>query len=695
MKVRLLILCLALTLLLVGCGPGTFTCPPAYLVMPLLSGPANWSIVNSLTPTLAWGYPPIPYPLPASTTNCIPQNYRVDLSMGPFFNINVGGTTAGNVVNFTPSVPLNPGKTYSWGVVPISAGVYGPYAGSRYFFTGEICDTAALAAPLPVSPYNGEDVDVLDPSLMWEYPEACRPEGYRIDLSTEPLFTDTSLAGGTGNSDTRWGPGSPLTNCTRYYWKVSPINGTTLGPSSATFTFRTNTGACGPDSGAPGSTITGKVWEELCSIYDGPLPSPLPVGCVATPGGGATGNGVLDPGEQGINNVLVRIGSGACPSTNEGVTFTNYTGVYSFANIPGGTHCVSIDVTDNIDVLVPGGWTFPSVPGSLAAQSFTVPDGDTQFGANFGWHYQFGPTTPYASVTGVVWDDECPQTGQTINGTPAAGCVKNSAGKAYADGTRQASEPGIAGVTVELLKGSCGNTTPPPVPFASTVTGANGEYLFMLPIYASNSLYCLTVDAGNSANTPILLPGLWPGIMFHPVIIDTATQLFSTYQVYGGEAHDEDFGWDYYEYHFAFDPGIFDIPALDIIGDGYCYIGPNFDYKAFKRLMAGAQYSILGLDPTRKWYMINPEEIFQPSTAPQATPTPVKPVRCWVPERNAKTHGDLGGLGIFTGPRIVTPTPTPTPTPVPPSYCSRYTTELNCNRDKIRCYWTGNYCADK
>jgi len=66
-----------------------------------------------------------------------------------------------------------------------------------------------------------------------------------VDLSTDSTFSDTSLSGGTGNPSTRWGPANPLANCTTYYWKITPINDTTLGPVSGVFSFTTQTpGIC-------------------------------------------------------------------------------------------------------------------------------------------------------------------------------------------------------------------------------------------------------------------------------------------------------------------------------------------------------------------------------------------------------------------------------------------------------------------
>ncbi len=240
----LLILTACITaLLLVGCGlPTSSVCPPDQLVAPALNAPAMWAVVSSLTPTLSWtsADSSVPYPY----DSCHPSGYRVRLSTGPFFyDTNYGYTGPGDT-DWAPYAPLQPGTEYAWAVQPESGSSFGPIAGNRYFFTGPICATSALVAPDLMQPANGTMVNELSPSLIWKYPDPCVPEGYRIDLSTDPSFADTSLSGGTGNPSTRWGPGSDLMDCTWYYWRVAPINGTTLGPFSITRSFMVNMGTC-------------------------------------------------------------------------------------------------------------------------------------------------------------------------------------------------------------------------------------------------------------------------------------------------------------------------------------------------------------------------------------------------------------------------------------------------------------------
>ncbi len=101
------------------------------------------------------------------------------------------------------------------------------------------CPTDGLLAPNLQTPANAAVLTEDWPTLTWTYPDpACDPEGYRIDLSVDPTFADTSLSGGTGNPSTAWAAAHPLEDCQVYHWQVAAINDTTLGPFSESRWFR-------------------------------------------------------------------------------------------------------------------------------------------------------------------------------------------------------------------------------------------------------------------------------------------------------------------------------------------------------------------------------------------------------------------------------------------------------------------------
>jgi len=229
-------------------GPSSLTtlCGPGELNAPFLTSPTNWSIVDSLNPPLMWSTNDLTSPYPYPYDDCSPSGYQIRLKKGPFFTTDLGAESYGaNIKTWTPSTALEPGSEYAWAVAAFVPGGTGPYGGNNYFFTGPVCATESLAAPDLLRPMNGNIVTTAQPTLIWKYPNPCVPEGYRIDLSVDPSFSDTSLSGGTGNPSTRWSPGTDLADCTWYYWRVAPINGTTLGPFSTVRNFLVDlTGSC-------------------------------------------------------------------------------------------------------------------------------------------------------------------------------------------------------------------------------------------------------------------------------------------------------------------------------------------------------------------------------------------------------------------------------------------------------------------
>jgi len=139
--------------------------------------------------------------------------------------------------------------------------------------------------------------------------------------------------------------------------------------------------------------IRGIVWHDLCAPpdqYEGDPPPP-PEGCIDLGGGCMGANGVLESGEPGIEDVLVYLGSGSCPSTGLDSAYTNSNGRYEFAGLATGTYCVTVEVNPNTNVLIPGGFTYPTQGGTTKSQTVSVTSGSTTSGIHFGWDFQFAP----------------------------------------------------------------------------------------------------------------------------------------------------------------------------------------------------------------------------------------------------------------------------------------------------------------
>ena len=162
---------------------------------------------------------------------------------------------------------------------------------------------------------------------------------------------------------------------------------------------------------APAS-ISGLVWHDLCAVGGGAGDTPLvpSPGCVLA-SDGYRANGLVESDEPGLGGVLVQLGMGACPASGLAAATSSMNGVYAFAGLDAGTYCVSIDAlhAENA-LLLPGGWTFPSVSerSSVAAYTVTVVEGERRSGINFGWDYQSlplpepVPTTPAPTATEPV-----------------------------------------------------------------------------------------------------------------------------------------------------------------------------------------------------------------------------------------------------------------------------------------------------
>lgn len=411
------------------------------------------------------------------------------------------------------------------------------------------CADDSLAAPVLASPADGSSLAQVLPTLTWTYPDSCDPQGYRIDLSTAADFSDTSLSGGTGNPSTSWSPAAPLADCTQYFWRVAAINGTTLGPFSGAWSFRTDfSGAC-PDPSAPASqgAISGVVWHDLCAI-PWETTTETPEGCVALGESSFEADGVRAAGEPGLEGVALDIATGACPGTWLANTTTDADGAYAFESLPPGDYCISVDalLPPNDSLLIPGGWTAPKTVEARAELSIALAPGEAVDDADFGWDFQFlpapatptpspaTPTSALGSIGGRIWNDVCHYTGG-VAGEPlvlGAGCIGDPNGVWGANGVLDSGEQPMAGVVFRLGMGAC-----PSYGYATTASNSAGYFIFNnLP----PGTYCLSLSATYGGNDTRLIPG---GPSTHPTV---AGEVLITIPLGPGQVrHDILIGWEW------------------------------------------------------------------------------------------------------------------------------------------------------
>lgn len=371
-------LLLGLSAIAVACSPVLPACDPNSLQMPQLVSPGSFEVVDTLLPTLTWSYP---------DSTCEPESYAIYLSPGPYFtDFSQNGGTGTPSTSWSPGEELQPGMEYRWNIQAAVGSTFGPAGNEiRSFFTGPMCSLDNLIAPTLVAPENFATLTTSHTYLNVDYLDDCLPPGYQLSFSTDPTFSDVTPF---LDPPRMWFYKHDLADCTRYYWQVAPSDGSTNGPASEVFTFRTDfTGSC-PVEGATGS-ISGYVWNDLCDVPYGTVPDPLPTNCVYNTGHtGVWADAYWDTAvEPPIANAIVGIGAGDCPSNVDQTTTTDANGYYIFEGLEQGVYCLSINAEAS-QLELPGMWSWPmSGHEGWTYHLVTLGLGQNAVDWDFGWYH--------------------------------------------------------------------------------------------------------------------------------------------------------------------------------------------------------------------------------------------------------------------------------------------------------------------
>jgi hypothetical protein len=230
---------------------------------------------------------------------------------------------------------------------------------------------------------------------------------------------------------------------------------------------------------------------------------------------GAGGDQTTQGQEPGINNVLVTLKDAA--GNVVASTRTDSSGEYLFSNLPFGDYTVEVDTS----TLPAGLTTTPTYDPDGGADSTGSVSISMAAPHNRDQDFSYTPTTPVlGSVGDTIWVDD------TAPGTPG-------------DATQSGTETGLAGVTVTLTPPAgvdAGNGVDVPV---TTVTDANGAYLFTdLPLIPTVP-YVITVtpsagftpdfdlDGGSDNTSSVVVDAGNPNPRDLDFSYDTNTPLYS------------------------------------------------------------------------------------------------------------------------------------------------------------------------
>jgi len=300
------------------------------------------------------------------------------------------------------------------------------------------CDASSLIPPgIPIE--DSQISDTLRPTVEWVYDGECEPDGFRIEFAPDADFGSAqAFVGSTDAATWTWTPSADLLPVTKYGWRVAAVSSSTIGPYSITRPLWTGPVCDGPYLRAP----------RLISPDTGEL--------VANPSPEL--RWTSDEEDCLVANYVFDVSTDPAFPTS---AIEGSTG-------PWEAFDTELDYLIDCQTYF---WRVAATAGMDLVSEYAVDFFQTQFGDTC--EGQIEPVT----VSGTLWSDVCSAYG-TCSGVLPAGCQCIEGG-IVADGERQATEAGIAGVTVHVGQGEC-----PAASYLSqynAVTDADGNFSQTLP----------------------------------------------------------------------------------------------------------------------------------------------------------------------------------------------------------------------
>jgi hypothetical protein len=222
------------------------------------------------------------------------------------------------------------------GVWPSGVNTVNP-AGGTTPIRLDIIDAPLLNAPVLVTPENGLLNVSLTPSFTWN--TVGTANSYRIQVSSDSLFTTTSFDSAGISGVTVTIPSGKLTEHTKYYWRVNATNVSGTGSYSTIFNFTTVSSAPNaptlslPVNGAINLSLTPTmVWNNVTDAisYRIQVANDSVFSTIVLDSAGVTKDTMIVPAGKLVNNTKYYWHVNA---TNAGGT-SLYSTIFNFTTIP-------------------------------------------------------------------------------------------------------------------------------------------------------------------------------------------------------------------------------------------------------------------------------------------------------------------------------------------------------------------------